>query len=204
MVPPDVPRFLYPRGSLKDGESLLYRPAVLGVARLHYADKRAGVDHWETLALVERINDEMPAEVWSESEPFDDRVPELDKAPEAGARFASLPAELARGKSYAEWTKSLKNYLYRERTLRVWTCPELKRFSGAVESEREFRVRLVQASREERDQKVEVLRTKYAPSWLRSRRRSGLLTGSWSESRPKRADQPGTQPLRWAARSWVR
>jgi hypothetical protein len=164
VVPPDVPAFFVPRrGSLKVGESLLYRPAVLGVARLHYADKRAGVDHWETLALVEPIHDEMPAEVWSESQPFDDRVPELDKAPEAGARFASLPAELARGKSYAEWTRSLKNYLYRERTLRVWTCPELKKFSGAVESEREFRVRLVQASREERDQKVEALRTKYAP-----------------------------------------
>jgi len=164
VVPPDVPAFFVPRrGSLKVGEFLLYRPAILGVARLHYADKKAGVDHWETVALAERINDEMPAEVWSESEPFDDCVPELDKAPEAGARFASLPAELSRGKSYADWTKSLKNYLYRERTLRVWTCPELKKFSGAVESEREFRVRLVQASREARDQKVEALRTKYAP-----------------------------------------
>jgi hypothetical protein len=164
VVPPDVPAFYVPRrGSLKAGESLLYRPGILGVARLHYADKKAGVDHWETAALVERVHDGLPAEVWSASEPFDDCVPELDKAPEAGARFASLPAELARGKSYAEWTKSLKNYLYRERTLRVWTCPELKKFSGAVESEREFRVRLVQASRETRDQEVEVLRTKYAP-----------------------------------------
>jgi len=164
VVPPDVPAFFVPRrGSLKAGESLLYRPGILGVARLHYADKKAGVDHWETVALVERIDGEMPAEVWSASEPFDDCVPELDKAPEAGARFASLPAELSRGKSYTEWTKSLKNYLYRERTLQVWNCPELKRFSGAKESEREFRVRLVQASREERDQQVEVLRTKYAP-----------------------------------------
>ena len=50
---------------LKAGESLLYRPAILGVARLHYADKKAGVDQWETLALVERVDDEMPAEVWS-------------------------------------------------------------------------------------------------------------------------------------------
>jgi phage host-nuclease inhibitor protein Gam len=164
VVPPDVPAFYVPRrGSLKAGESLLYRPAILGVARLHYADKKAGVDHWETLALVEKVDDEMPSELWSGSEPFDDCVPELDKSPEAGARFASLPAELSRAKSYAEWTKSLKNYLYRERTLQVWTCPDLKKFSEAAESEREFRVRLVQASREERDQKVEVLRSKYAP-----------------------------------------
>jgi hypothetical protein len=178
VVPPDVPAFFVPRrGSLKAGESLLYRPAILGVARLHYADKKAGVDHWETVALVERIDDAMPSEVWSASEPFDDCVPELDKAPEAGARFGSLPAELSRAKSYAEWTKSLKNYLYRERTLQVWACPELKRFSGAAESEREFRVRLVQASREERDQQVEVLRTKYAPKLAKLQEQIWLAYG---------------------------
>jgi hypothetical protein len=172
VVPPDVPAFFVPRsGSLKAGESLLYRPGILGVARLHYADKKAGIDHWETMALVERIGDEMPSEVWSTSEPFDDCVPELDKSPEAGARFASLPAEMSRAKSYAEWTKSLKNYLYRERTLPVWICPELKKFSGAEESERNFRVRLVQASREERDEKVEALRSKYAPELARIQER---------------------------------
>ena len=149
--------------ALRLGESLLYRPALLGVARLHYADKKAGIDHWETLALLQRVDDAMPAELWDESEPFDDCVPELDKAPEAGARFAPLPAELARAKSYAEWTKALKNYLYRERTLRVWTCPALKESSRPAETEREFRLRLVQASREERDQDVEALRAKYAP-----------------------------------------
>ena len=89
VVPPDVPAFFVPRrGSLKPGESLLYRPAILGVARLHYADKKAGIDHWETLALVERVDDEMPAELWSESEPFDDGVPELDKAPRPAPRAA--------------------------------------------------------------------------------------------------------------------
>ena len=133
------------------------------MARLHYADKKAGIDQWETLALVRRINDELPAEVWGESEPFDDCVPELDKTPEAGARFTTLPGEFARAKSYAEWTKALKNYLYRERTLRLWSCPALKESSRPTESEREFRLRLVQASREERDQKVEALRAKYAP-----------------------------------------
>ena len=91
----------------------------------------------------------MPAEVWSESEPFDDSVPELDKAPEPGACFTTLPGEFARAKSYGEWTKALKNYLYRERALRLWSCPKLKESSRPTESEREFRLRLVQASRED-------------------------------------------------------
>jgi hypothetical protein len=159
-----VPVFFVPRrGPLQPGESLLYRPAILGVARLHYADKKAGIDHWETLALLDRIDDAVPSEVWAESEPYDDGVPELDKAPEAGARFTPLPSELARAKSYSEWTKALKNYLYRERTLDLWSYPTLKETSRPMESEREFRLRLAQASREHRDKDVEALRDKYAP-----------------------------------------
>jgi hypothetical protein len=133
------------------------------VARLHYADKKAGVDHWETLALLQPVDDAMPAEPWAGSVPFDDGVPELDKAPQAGARFAPLPPELARAKCYADWTKSLKNYLYRERTLDLWACPEVKEFSRPTEAEREFRLRVAQASREQRDREVVKLREKYAP-----------------------------------------
>ena len=173
VVPPDVPVFFVPRrGQLQPGESLLYRPAILGVARLHYADKKAGIDHWETLALLDRIDDAVPSEVWADCEPYDDGVPELDRTPEAGARFASLPSELARAKCYAEWTKSLKNYLYREKTLDLWTFPELKETSRPMESEREFRLRLGQASRERRDEDVEALRAKYAPNKRPSRIRS--------------------------------
>ena len=164
VVPPDVPEFFVPRRArARAGESLLYRPGLLGVARLHYAERKAGVDYWETLALVRRIEDAMPDEPWDASEPFDDGVPELDKAPEAGAKFDPLPTELARARSYAAWTKALKSFLYRERTLRVWNCPALKEWSRPLETEREFRLRLVQASREERDHGVEVLRAKYAP-----------------------------------------
>ena len=57
----------------------------------------------------------------------------------------------------------MKNYLYRERTLGLWTCPSLKEWSRPDESERSFRLRLSQASRERRDKDVEKLRAKYAP-----------------------------------------
>lgn len=49
VVPPDVPEFFVPRRARPQaGETLLYRPALLGVARLHYADKRRSTigKHW--------------------------------------------------------------------------------------------------------------------------------------------------------------
>jgi hypothetical protein len=164
VVPPDVPSAFVPRRStVGPGESIVYRPSILGVARLHYADAKAGIDHWETLALLQPIGETMPAEPWADSVPIDDGVPELDKSPEAGAGFAPMPPELARAKCYADWSRSLKNYLYRERTLDLWRYGEKDKItSRPTEPEREFRLRVSQASRERRDREIEKLRAKYA------------------------------------------
>src|SRR5262249_42486700 len=71
VVPPDVPEFFVPRrASSQAGGSLLYRPAVLGVARLHYAEKKAAIDYWETLAIVRRMEGAMPTEPWDQCEAF--------------------------------------------------------------------------------------------------------------------------------------
>jgi hypothetical protein len=162
-VPPDVPEFFIPRRDPRDaGAALLYRPSLLGVARLHYADKKSGVDHWETIGLIRAIGEELPADVWDGAEVLADRVPELEKTPEPGASFAPLPAPLSQAKCYAEWTKALKNYLYRDWKLTIWSCPELKAYSRPRETQRDFRLRLSQGSREVRDKAVEELRSKYA------------------------------------------
>jgi hypothetical protein len=105
----------------------------------------------------------MPADVWQDVKVYADSIPELDKSPEAGASFAPLPSEMTRAKCYAEWTKALKNCLYRDWKLTIWSCPDLKAYSRPRETQREFRLRLAQGSRELRDRAVEELRAKYAP-----------------------------------------
>ncbi|MBK5095125.1 MAG: ATP-binding protein, partial [Deltaproteobacteria bacterium] len=47
--------------------------------------------------------------------------------------------------------------------LALWKSPSLKVVSEPGESERDFRIRLTQAAREERDRQIERLRKKYAP-----------------------------------------
>ena len=165
MVPPDVPEFFLPRRVRSPpGAALLYRPALLGVARLHYADKKAGVDHWETLALLRPIGEEMPADVWEGRRGSRRQRPRAGQDARAGRELrAAARPELARAKCYAEWTKALKNYLYREWKLTIWSCPELKAYSRPRETERDFRLRLSQGSREQRDAAIEELRAKYAP-----------------------------------------
>ncbi len=55
-----------------------------------------------------------------------------------------------------------------------------------------------------RDQEVEVVRTKYAPKLAALQEKIRLAYEKLGANRPRQADRPGTPPLRWAARSWVR
>ncbi len=171
LLPPDVPEFFVPsRGSSrsKSGASLLYRPALLGRAQLHFVDKKANLDLWRDVALLKvMVDDSLPDDIWEESQVYQgpEEPIELEKEPEDGATYAELPRELNWAKFYVDQARSLKTHLYREQTLTLWSCPELAAISNPDESEKDFRVRLTQSSREERDRRIDALRAKYAPKF---------------------------------------
>jgi hypothetical protein len=165
VLPPQITeRFAARRADLPTGSRLIYRPALLGRAKLHFAQTAARVDCWQDLAMLLPVDDAVPAETWAHAENRDEEI-DFDTQPETAAAFAALPAELSRPKRYSELATSLKNHLYRNQKLRLWKCPSLKQTSTLEESESEFRVRLSQRAREARDAEVESLRKKYAPKF---------------------------------------
>jgi hypothetical protein len=163
LVPPEVTERFLARKSAPAGTQLVYRPALLGTARLHYVEAKTGVDEWRSVVLLAHVGSETPADVWQDAERWEDGEPECDAAPEPAAAFATLPPGLAKPKSYAAWAKSLKDACYRDQPLKRWSCPTLKLVSQADEAEAEFRVHVRQAAREQRDAQVEKLRKRYAP-----------------------------------------
>jgi hypothetical protein len=163
VLPPDITeRFVPSRAVLSPGQTLTYRPALLGQARLHFTQASAGVDAWQDVSLILAVADQLPAALWESAEEQAE-PPELETQPEANATFANLPGELSRPKRYTELTTALKDYLYRHQKLQLWKCPSLKATSNAGESQADFRIRLTQQAREARDEQVESLRQKYAP-----------------------------------------
>jgi hypothetical protein len=167
VVPPEIgERFLAVSSGRGDDERLVYRPALLGVASLHYANARANVDEWRSVALLAALEEADAHSPWDDSAELGE-APELEEEPEAGARFATLPSRAARPASYTRWGKMLKTHLYRTRPLRLWRCPKLKALSQPGESEGDFRVRLRQLLHERRDLELEKLRKRYAPKLAR-------------------------------------
>ncbi len=152
------------------GARLLYRPAVSGVADLHYANARAKIDVWQTPECVAPLAERRGAKVWDDATLFSEPLDRED-GPRDGATFAPLPKGAGDPKSYTTWEKSLKSHLYKEHPLTLFQSTSPKLVSEPGESEGEFRARLRGAKREDRDRAVEKLRKKYGPKLARLQER---------------------------------
>jgi hypothetical protein len=154
-----------------ENATLLYRPALLAVASLHYALAKHDVDVWAKCAWLAPI-DAATATPWETGRELGAAAPTVSAEPAPGARFAPLPPPAARPESYERWRKSLATHLYRARPLVLWTTSgKPATVSRPGESEGDFRVRLRDAGREARDAEVEKLRAKHAPALARLRER---------------------------------
>lgn len=154
--------FLAAARPLAEEESFVYRPALLGTARVHFVSKREGVDQWREVARLAPLGGS-PEDPWALSEAIAIDEAELHKEPDPRGRFAPLPAEAASPKSYPPWTRALADFLYRSETCAVWRSAAFGAVSSPEETERDFRARLAQTAREKRDAEVEKLRARYAP-----------------------------------------
>ena len=161
VLPPGIPEFFLPVHM--HVTRVVYRPSLLAQSRVHFIDAKNNIDLWDPVTLIRLAGDSVPADPWLESDEWDESdLPEILNEPEfPEADYRDLPAEVTQKKSYTGWTTALKNHLYRDRKLSVFTCEELKQTSSPGESESDFRIRLRMSAREERDRLVEKLRRKY-------------------------------------------
>jgi molybdopterin converting factor small subunit len=145
---------------------------LLGQAEINYSKART-VDVTEQLSMLTAIGDGPVTVDWAQNTKVELPANDLEKDPESGAQFLPNPPATAKPKSYDSWKKDFANWIYRNERLELMESPTFKLLSNPGESERDFRVRLQQLSREQRDEAVEKLRAKYAPkiSQLEERKR---------------------------------
>ncbi len=163
VLPPEVTQYFVPvRSSPPANAKLSYHPMLLAEAEVHYSNTDK-VDITQSLTLLTAINDGPVNVDWASSSAADMPVEDLESDPQTEAGFATAPGAVSKAKSYDAWKKDLANWLYRNQRLELLESPSLGIASNPGENERDFRVRLQQYAREQRDQAVEKLRQKYAP-----------------------------------------
>jgi len=162
-LPPEVSQYFIPaRGEGTSGAVLTYQPMVLGAAEIHYSKSKT-TDLSQDLTVLANIGDGPIAVDWDQATSADLPVQDLEDAPADGAQFGNLPSAASKAKNYESWKKDFAGWVYRNQRVELFESSSLDLVSNPGESERDFRVRLQQLSREKRDAAVEKLRQKYAP-----------------------------------------
>ena len=160
ILPPGIREvFLAPHGPIGPDERLVYRPAILGRARVRYGKAGTGIEVDREVIMMAPGGDALGESAWESGERLA-VAPQVEPAPRTGS-FASLPAALAGPRGYATLGTSLKGFLGRTR-LTAYSAPAIDAVSRPDETVGDFRARIAHRVREWRDAEIEKVRDKHA------------------------------------------
>jgi hypothetical protein len=159
VLPPDIPQYFFP----VRGAATVYLPVIIGAAQIQFLDAKSGVDVLRNLVFTAPMADDAVGANWDAAAEAECTVGELKKTPEPTMSFAELPSVAAQAKNYATWNKTFATWLFRMQKIGLLRSPSLGEISKPAETERDFRVRLQHAAREQRDEMKAKLQAKYAP-----------------------------------------
>ena len=127
-VPAEVPEYFL--AASVAGDALLYKPMVMGSAKLHFVDAKLALDQWQTTAYLAPLSDDGSEALWAEAASVPELKSRLGKAPAPSSTFAPLPAGALRTQSFAAWGKALSAHLFESARSEVLVCDALKATSA--------------------------------------------------------------------------
>jgi hypothetical protein len=157
VLPADLPQWFE---AAPAGAAATYAAFVLGEARVHVS-LPDGSAHAHTIFLEAPLGGEDAGPDWSTARELASAPAVGTQAP-AGASFGELPGAAGRKGVVAAWGKALVDAVYRGRGLAVYECKRLRLVSKPGENERDFRIRVAEALRSDRDERVDGLRARFA------------------------------------------
>lgn len=159
ILPLHVPQLFKPL-TTNDGAAR-YFPLLLGVADVHYSSKTHAVEEGRRVSRIVELNEGPVPVSWTQGEDSPVALETLVQHPTAGVSFSSLPVVSLDAKSIKEWETLFDRWLRTDGALTLYKEPGTKLTSRPGETERDFRLRCVQAGREARDAGMEKLRARY-------------------------------------------
>ena len=161
ILPPGIREvFLAPDGPVDPDRGVVYKPAILGRARVRYARPSPRIEVDREVIFMAPAGDVLGESAWEAAETFAE-APEVEPAPRQGS-FAPLPPALSGPRGYSSLAASLKTHLGRTSKLTAWRAPAIDAVSRPGETEGEFRARIAHRVKEWRDEQIDAVRTKTA------------------------------------------
>ena len=162
VLPAGVPQYFLPLRR-SDRTACVYQPMVYGATQVRYVEARLKVDSSTDVTVMTPVGGGPVPVDWAAATPIDLSPLDLEASPVQGVSFRELPPKAVTAKSADGWRKDFTSWVYGSQTLELLRATHTGAVSKPGESERDFRIRIQQASREARDTLIEQLRQKYAP-----------------------------------------
>lgn len=152
----------YFQPSEEDGERLTYTPAIVRSATVMFDDAKRKISGRSTVTLVNEIDIEKQKVLWDKfvDVPKDDDLSKYESEPKENAAYADLPAPALKSATYTSIKKDFADWVFANHSLEIFFSPLLEAYSNPGEKQDEFKARITQTSREQRDAAIEELRIK--------------------------------------------
>jgi hypothetical protein len=162
VVPPGIQELFIPRRGGGQPREPVYSPVALGAARVAFSDPKLGIDVARDVIYETAIGSGAVAVDWAAAAPLDLPVADLRQESHPGASYEPLPPAATQPKNYAMWEKAFARWLGQTERVELFRHRGTELTSTPGETERDFRIRVQDASRVLRDEAVEAVRRKYA------------------------------------------
>ncbi|MFM2168661.1 MAG: hypothetical protein RIS79_3032 [Verrucomicrobiota bacterium] len=161
-LPEDTTELFQP--SDEDGESLTYTPCIVRSAVVVFDDAKRKISGRSIVTKVNVIDIEKQKVLWDKyvDIPENDDLSKYDSEPKENAAYADLPGPALKSSTYTSIKKDFADWVYANHSLEVFYSPLLEAYSNPGEKQDEFKARITQAAREQRDAAIEELRAKAA------------------------------------------
>lgn len=164
-IAPNISQYFIPVNKNEvDIENIAYHPYILGGATLTFSQKQSGMDLVKDVVFITPVTDNPVPVDWQNAREIDLKFSEILKDPAMeNSHFVQPPAVVNKSENYDDWKKDFILWLSQTNKITLYKDPLTQTLSRPGESEKDFRIRIGQKVRENRDESVDKLRKKYAP-----------------------------------------
>lgn len=148
----------YRREFTLQSAQMCYRPYLLGMASVIYADTRHSGSHQERISCLLPLPQPHSFIAWDEHIHSDLDPRQLETTPFGEALFEMMPDGMADSPPYTRYRDDLVNHIYRQHSLTAWQHTALKLYSSLGESREEFVARCEKAAQKALGDELEEVR----------------------------------------------
>ncbi len=176
-LPPTVQQFYLP----SSGEGITYHPMLFASAGVRYASTKQKLDVMQSKRYLVSITDSPVPVTWDEAESIEFDANSLETTGLENANYAELASAANNAKNYDKWEKEFAKWISSSQALKLFSSSRFKAISEVGETEGDFRSRLTQIAREQRDAGADAIQIKYAPKLAKLELRLQTVTAKQAE-----------------------